>query len=153
MIERRMSADNILTGEIRSSIQTNLLGIQYVYGTYLNNLPNITPYQQESETLAIEVSELDRKLQELDRIEEVYDREFIDRKKNPSSFGLLSKVGLQTTQDWVLAFFFLSYIIFSILFIVMIVMGAEKKMKGLIFAFCVTGVSGVLITLMISRYA
>ena len=148
-----MSADNILTGEIRSSIQTNLLGIQYVYGTYMNNLPNITPYQQESETLALEVSELDRKLQELDRIEEVYDREFLDRKKNPSSFGLLSKVGLQTTQDWVLAFFFLSYIIFSVLFIVMIVIGAENKTKGGIFAFCVTGVFGVLITLMISRYA
>lgn len=138
---------------VQENIKSNLLGIQYIYATYLHNLPNIAPYQTESDTLALELSEVNRKLQELDRVEEVYDREFLDRKKNPTSFGLFSRYGLQTTQDWVLAYFFLSYVFFSVIFFITLLMNARNMLKASIFAFCVVGTIGALITTMITRYA
>ena len=41
--------------------------------------------------------------------EETHNEMYLNTKKRPGTYGLFSKVGLQTTQDWVLAYFFFSY--------------------------------------------
>ena len=46
--------------------------------------------------------------------EETYNELYLNSKKNPSTFGLFSKVGLRNTQDWVLAYFFFSFVAFSV---------------------------------------
>lgn len=135
------------------SVQTLLDNLKQLHPVYLYNLPNIASYESEGNTLAIEAEGINRKLQEFDRIEDTYDREFIDRKKNPTQFGLISNTGLLTTQDWILAFFFISYAIFTVLLFITIIINAEKKLKAAVFVFCVTGVLGILITSMILRYA
>lgn len=144
-----MSTNDDITAEIQGS----LIGLQYTFVVYTANLPNMAPYKAENSALLEEASELDRKLQEYDRIENAYDREFMDRKNNPVSRGFFTNIGLLTTQDWVLAFFFLSYVIFSIVIFIKIVFKADDKPKASIFVFIITVVLGITMTSIISTYA
>jgi len=46
--------------------------------------------------------------------EETSNESYLDSKAHPWKYGLFSSVGLRTTQDWVLAYFFFSYVVFSV---------------------------------------
>jgi len=138
---------------IQEEISSNINDANIQYYVYLSKVASIQPYVSEHGTLKTEESDINRKLQELDRIEDTYDREFLDRKNNTKKVGLVSKLGLVTTQDWVLALFFLSYVIFTIALFITIVKGAQNKIKAIIFVFCLTGVLGMVLTTMVRRYA
>ncbi len=72
--------------------------------------------------------------------EETYSEMYLSTKKNPAKFGLFSGVGLSTTQDWLLAYFFFSYIILSIVITLRLVTDSYNStvtivtMSGLFFA-------------------
>jgi hypothetical protein len=70
--------------------------------------------------------------------EETHNEMYLNTKKRPGTYGLFSKVGLQTTQDWVLAYFFFSYIVLSILILLTILQTSVNKMMT------VLSVAGVL---------
>lgn len=59
--------------------------------------------------------------------EETYNEMYLNSKKNPSTFGLFSRLGLRNTQDWVLAYFFVSFIIFSVFMILLAARTAVNK--------------------------
>ena len=68
-----------------------------------------------------EMTHLNRQMTELnDKItlaeiqEETANENYINGKENPAKYGLFSAVGLNTTQDWVLAYFFFAYVVFSV---------------------------------------
>lgn len=63
--------------------------------------------------------------------EETYNEMYLNSKKNPATFGLFSKVGLRNTQDWVLAYFFFSYIVFSVLIILQSLQASVNRMLTL----------------------
>jgi hypothetical protein len=71
--------------------------------------------------------------------EETHNELYLNTKKNPGTYGLFSKVGLQTTQDWVLAYFFFSYIVFGVLVLLTILQTSVNKILT------VLSVSGILI--------
>jgi hypothetical protein len=70
--------------------------------------------------------------------EETHNEMYLNTKKRPGTYGLFSKVGLQTTQDWVLAYFFFSYIALSILILLTALQISVNKILT------VLSVSGVL---------
>jgi hypothetical protein len=70
--------------------------------------------------------------------EETHNEMYLNTKKRPGTYGLFSKVGLQTTQDWVLAYFFFSYIALSVLILLTILQTSVNKMMT------VLSVAGVL---------
>lgn len=78
--------------------------------------------------------------------EETYNEIYLNNKKNPNVYGLFSKLGLQTTQDWVLAYFFFSYIVFSILVILTLLKTSVNKSSTIL-----TG-SGILLIIGIVFY-
>jgi hypothetical protein len=78
--------------------------------------------------------------------EETYNEMYLNNKKNPNTYGLFSKIGLQTTQDWVLAYFFFSYIVFGILVLLTILKTSVNKSSTIL-----TG-SGILIIVGIVFY-
>jgi hypothetical protein len=49
--------------------------------------------------------------------EETANETYLSMKENPGKYGLFSAIGLRTTQDWVLAYFFFAYIVFSVLIV------------------------------------
>jgi hypothetical protein len=70
--------------------------------------------------------------------EETHNEMYLNTKKSPGTYGLFSKVGLQTRQDWVLAYFFFSYIALSVLILLTALQISVNKILT------VLSVSGVL---------
>ena len=70
--------------------------------------------------------------------EETHNEMYLNTKKRPDTYGLFSKIGLQTTQDWVLAYFFFSYIVLSILVLLTMLQTSVNKILT------VLSVSGIL---------
>lgn len=72
--------------------------------------------------------------------EETHSELYLNTKKNPAKFGLFSSVGLTTTQDWLLAYFFFSYIVLSVVITLRMVTNSYNStvtvvtMSGLFFA-------------------
>jgi|UniRef100_A0A6C0K467 hypothetical protein len=79
--------------------------------------------------LRIKLQDINDKITLAEIEEETYNETYLNLKKNPTTYGLFSKVGLRTTQDWVLAYFFFSYIILSTFIIIVAIKKSVNKIK------------------------
>ena len=93
------------------------LGTRYLYYKSVGSSGNSITEKIDS----AEMTHLNRQMTELnDKItlaeiqEETANENYINGKENPAKYGLFSAVGLNTTQDWVLAYFFFAYAVFSV---------------------------------------
>jgi hypothetical protein len=84
--------------------------------------------------------------------EETHNEMYLNTKKNPGSYGLFSKVGLQTTQDWVLAYFFFSYVVLSIVVILTSVSVSTSKLLTFISMTGVLGAIGLVLFLFVISF-
>ena len=89
----------------------------------------------------------------IDSQEETYNEMYLNAKENPTNFGLFSKLGLRTTQDWVIAYFFFSYILFSIFTMITVIKQSEQKTMAGLAVFGITFVIGVFATVSLAAYA
>jgi len=86
--------------------------------------------------------------------EETYNEMYLDNKKNPKTFGLFGKLGLRTTQDWVFALFYFSYIVFSIsLILYFLPYSKDQKVRLFLTMFFLLSMVGFMITVMLFNYA
>jgi len=123
-----------------TSLFTNLPNL---YSTYSTQVPNTITYTQESRELDVKIQGLNLELQQIERQEETYNREFLDRRQNAPPKGTLYLMGLRTTEDFVFAYFFFSYFMFFLLLFISVMLYSEKKgigsaiviAAGLIFGF------------------
>jgi hypothetical protein len=109
---------------------------------------------------AADIADLNRQLTMLnDKIslaqteEETYNEVYLNNQRNPKAFGLFSKWGLRTTQDWMFAYFYFSYIVFSV---VLLGVSIKYSQNHLLTFTAVSGVllfMGVMLTLMLFAYA
>ena len=97
------------------------------YAIYSTQSPNNASYLADSKNLDNKIQGLNLQLQQINRQEETYDREFLDRKSNPSKKGFLYRMGLRTTEDFVFAYFFFSYIIFFFILLVTVQLYSTTK--------------------------
>jgi len=100
-----------------------------------------------------DVNDLKGELMILDSQEETYNEMYLNAKENPTNFGLFSKLGLRTTQDWVIAYFFFSYILFSIFTMITVIKQSEQKTMAGLAVFGITFVIGVFATVSLAAYA
>ena len=84
--------------------------------------------------------------------EETHNEMYLNTKKSPGTYGLFSKVGLQTTQDWLLAYFFFSYIVLSILFILTSTMASPNMLMTFISTTGVLAAIGVVLFLFVITF-
>jgi hypothetical protein len=113
------------------------------YSIYSAQSSNSGSYMADSRNIDNNIQALNLQLQDLDRQEQTYDREFLDRKNNPSKKGFFHKIGLRTTEDFVLAYFFFSYVMFFLILFIMIQFYSTTRVyasalvvaAGLIFGF------------------
>jgi hypothetical protein len=110
-----------------STVDELFIKLPTQYGEYTTLMNKYSNDVQESATLDEQIQELNTKLNEINRQEEVYDREFIDRKSNPRKNGVLYNLGLRTTEDFVLTYFFFSYVIFVLMILITVLMYSTKK--------------------------
>jgi len=103
--------------------------------------------------LNTKIIDLNGQISVLDGQEETYNQNYLNAKENPTNFGLFAKLGLRTTQDWVLAYFYFSYILFSILLLGTVLKASENKYVAMLFIGGITLSVGVLSTLLLLSYA
>jgi Flp pilus assembly protein TadB len=115
------------TDPLLENITSLLIGLPNQYSMYSSQSLSTGSYSKESANLQEQIQDLNLKIQDLDRQEETYDREFLDRKNNPPTVGLFNKMGLRTTEDWVIAYFFFSYFVFVLLCLINVLIYSTKK--------------------------
>jgi hypothetical protein len=138
---------------MKASILNLLVTLPSIYSTYSANNNSLGTYSSETTSLNNEIKELNLKLRDLDRQEQTYDREFLDRKQNPSTSGIFYRIGLRTTEDWVMAFFFFSYILFVFMCLINVLLYSEKKGFASAFVIGAGTLFGFLGLLLLYRYA
>jgi hypothetical protein len=104
--------------------------------------------------LQTQVLELKSEISILDGQEQTYDEMYKSAKQNPPSYGLFGSIGLRTTQDWIFAYFYFSYILCSVLLIITAMTNAilEKVRAGLLM-FAITFAAGIVSTTVLINYA
>jgi len=116
-------------------------------------MSNDTISNSKSESLDEEVIDLKGKISELDGKEETYNQYYLNAKENPKSYGLFGSLGLRTVQDWVLAYFFFSYVLFAFLLLVMAVKMSQTKWTAAIVVLSVSSLIGIILTVLLKYYA
>jgi hypothetical protein len=109
-------------------------------------------FNQQISDLSGYILEAKSEIDILDGEEQTYDEMYKNAAVNPRGFGLFSKLGLRTTQDWVLAYFYFSYTVFSILLLLVFVKISENKVSAAVFVFGVCLSMGVISTMAIISY-
>lgn len=85
-------------------------------------------------------------------MEETYEEDYLERKAAPSQRSIMTILGLKTTQDKVIALFYLAYVLFSIAFTLYVVRLSTKKIIAGSFILVILTGLGILFTLGIINY-
>ena len=109
-------------------------------------------YSEQIDYLNEEINDMNGQLDVLDGQEETYNEMYKNARMNPVNYGLFSKLGLRTTQDWVLAYFYFSYVVFSVLLLLVFVKISQNKLVAAIFVFGLCLSMGVISTMGIISY-
>ena len=123
------------------------------YGEYSTLKNKYSDNKVQSTTLDGQIQELNTKLNEINRQEEVYDREFIDRKKNPRKNGVLFNLGLRTNEDFVFTYFFFSYVIFVLIVLINVLRYSTKKIVASVIIISFALIFAVFSLFLLYRYA
>ena len=138
-------------GEDLTTRKTNaislLASLQDMVGEYGRVSTNMGNASEITENLRKTVTQLNGKMKDSDNAISTYEQEFIERRQ-----VLPVQPNLKTLQDYVLVFFFGSYLLVSI-FISLYIGRSTRNTPTSIVAFLVMGAVGVMISQVILRYA
>jgi Flp pilus assembly protein TadB len=146
------STSSSATGSVTPDAQILLDEIDVLYRKYLTRHSNQTEYNTQTKTLKQQEIELSNNLQELKRQEQIYDREFLDRKQTPPPKGLLASYGIRSTQDHIFIFLLFSYVMFSLLLLILVLIYSTKRLIAAAAVITMSILIGVLSTVMIYWY-
>lgn len=124
-----------------------LASLQDMVGEYGRVNTNMGNAEELTKKLRKTVTQLNGKIEDSDNAISTYEQEFIERKQ-----VLPAQPNLKTLQDYVLVFFFGSYLLVSI-FISLYIGRSTRNTPTSIVAFLVMGAVGVMISQVILRYA
>lgn len=99
---------------MRPPSDVEILNAATKYFYYKSRGSTNDPDTQLMSDLQTQLNDLNDKITLEEIEEETYDEMYLNAKKGPGNYGLFSQVGLRTTQDWVLAYFFFAYVVVSI---------------------------------------
>ncbi len=70
------------------------------------------------------------RLSELNRLTSTYEQEFLDRKRTPKAKSFFGKMGLLSVQDWSIALFYFSYVLFCIMIFVLVMVHTTQRLRA-----------------------
>jgi hypothetical protein len=135
------------------AIQSLFITLPNQYATYSARSSNTVSNTVESKTLDDQIQKLNLQIQDIERKEQTYDREFLDRKSNPPKKGFFHSIGLRTTEDFVFAYFFFSYLIFFLMMFIIILIYSTRKIIAGALVIGAGLILGFLILFLLYRYA
>ena len=151
-----MSAAGIksIIEQIVPGIQAQLSLVDDFFTTYINakNMSSVTSLLEQKQQLENGARDKIHRLNELNHLDETYTQTYLDSKAHPIKGGLFARYGLHTTQDWVLAFYYFSFTLFSIVILLYTFINSAQKIFASLFIFCVLAVVAIISTLWIQYY-
>lgn len=108
--------------------------------------------QAQKSALETEVRDLQLQMKELERVEQTYEKEYLDKKNYPADKGLFYKLGLHSVQDFTIAVFCVSYVFFAVVMILYGTMVSNTKFTTFFIMFLVMIVLGLLFGFALIRY-
>ena len=103
-----------------------------------------------TELLNGQIKDLNGQISQLDGKEETYNQYYLNAKENPKKHGLFEKIGLRTVQDWVLAYFFFSYVVLAFLLTVIVAKYATNKGVASLTVFSLAFAIGTVLTVILT---
>lgn len=106
----------------------------------------------QSNTLSAELTELKAKLAGIQKQNETYDREFLDRSAGKKNYGIFRRNGITTLQDWVLFLFFVGYALICVIVLLYYVMNGQFNAYVLLMGITVCTIFGIMLSAVIIRF-
>jgi len=106
----------------------------------------------QSNTLSAELTQMKAKLAGIQKQNETYDREFLDRSAGKKNFGIFRRNGITTLQDWVLFLFFVGYALICIILLLYYVMNAQFNGYSLLMGITICTIFGIMMSAVIIRF-
>lgn len=125
------------------STQTNTLvtNLGQLWASYTQAKTAAAATTAQQGTLQNIYSEKELVLRDLQRQEDTLNQQYLDQRANPAPKTFFARMGLGTNQDWVLAFFFFSYAILSVMGLIAFSAMSTQPLR--------VGVFGVLLSIFI----
>jgi len=133
-----------------AAVNTNLINVlQTDLQTYKNAITNTQSLVAQKNDLTAEVRDLTLQMKELDRVEQTYEKEYLDRKHSPAE---KKAWGLNSAQDFALAAFYFSYFFFAAVFTLYATINSAAKLYTLLTLVVTFFMIGLLMTFAIINY-
>lgn len=127
--------------ELINTLQSDL-------NTYKLAITNTQALASQESTLTTEVRDLSLQMKELDRVEQTYDQEYLEKKHHPAK----KSMKFTSVQEFTLAAFYISYLFFSLVFIMYAMNKSTSPLFTLFVSFGVFFILGTGITAAIMRF-
>ena len=143
---------NQINTNLVPNITTELQSLQTAFDNYKASTTSANSLLSEKNQLNTAVRDKQHRLNELNQLDETYTQSYLDFKANPPVGGIFSKFGLRTTQDWTIAFFYLSFTVFSVVILLYVFIKSQQKIYAFFFTFTLLCIFVLLVTVWISYY-
>ena len=138
----------------KTVLYQSLTNSQDLYNKYVQLAGNSGGAIQNSQLLASQKVDLKNQLVALTTEAETLNREFIDRSEAaPIKATFLKRIGFSTTQDWVLASFFGSYVLGWLVLFIYIIRYSTQITQGLLVATILAVILGAAISSLLLYFA
>lgn len=138
--------------DLNAIIVAQLQNTRTSFDTYIASKSNVQPLLDQQTKLLNDARDNVHRLNELNQLDETYTQTYLDFKENPPAGGTFSKYGLRTTQDWVIALFYLSLLVFSVVILLYVFVRSTQKIFAASITFTLLCVFVLIITNFIAYY-
>jgi len=138
--------------ELIAIINPQLQATQTLFDSYIATTSTVQPALENQAQLEGQVRDRIHRLRELNQLDETYTQTYLNFKASPPKKGLFYRYGLYTVQDWTLAMFYLSYIVFSITILLFTFINSYQKIFATAMVFTLLCIFGLISTSMIVSY-
>jgi hypothetical protein len=139
--------------EVIQGVQNSLTEVQTLYNSY-TDLQKAQPTDSgQAEKVQASLAEKQAVLRELNRIEDTLNQQYLDYKAQPPSKTFFARIGLTNTQDWTIAFFFLSFGFMMIMLTLTIAIQSTAPLRAAGFFLMLTTLLAFIIALVIRAVA
>jgi len=122
------------------------------FDSYIASASNVPTNTANQPQLEIQLRDAAHRLRELNQLDETYTQTYLNFKASPPKKGLFYRYGLYTVQDWTLALFYLSYVVFSIIILLFTFTKSNQKIFATAIVFTGLCLFGLISTTMIVSY-
>lgn len=123
-----------------------------IFQQYIAVQQSSSSLTNQNSKLAAELTGLKAKLAGIQKQNETYDREFLDRSAGKKNSGVFRRNGITTLQDWILFLFFVGYALICIIMLVYYVSNNPFNGYYLLMGITICTIFGIMMSAVVIRF-